>query len=57
MILIFQPIRRNNGQAKTSFMDIYNILENPKWKEKMKKNFRWNREEIVNKKTNSHNKE
>ena len=40
-------------QAKTSFMDIYNILENPKWKEKMKKNFRWNREEIVNKKTNS----
>lgn len=40
-------------QAKTSFNDIWNILENPKWKDKMKKNFRWNREEIVNKKTNS----
>ena len=40
-------------QSKTSFMDIYNILENPKWKDKMKKNFRWNREEIVNRKTNS----
>lgn len=40
-------------QAKTSFMDIWNILENPKWKDKMKRNFRWNREEIVNKKTNS----
>ena len=40
-------------QAKTSFMDIWNILENPKWKDKMKKNFRWNREEIISKKTNS----
>ena len=40
-------------QAKTSFNDIWNILENPKWKSKMKSNFRWNREEIVNKKTNS----
>ena len=40
-------------QAKTSFMDIWNILENPKWRDKMKKNFKWNREEIINLKTNS----
>lgn len=40
-------------QAKTTFNDIYNILEDPKWKNKMKKNFYWNKEKIVNLKTNS----
>lgn len=40
-------------QAKTSFFDIYNILENPKYTKKLKKHFYWNKEEIVNKKTNS----
>lgn len=38
-------------QAKTSFKDIYNMLEaNEK---KMKKYFRWNKEEIINLKTRS----
>lgn len=40
-------------QAKTTFMDIYNILEDPKFKKKMKKNFYWNKEEIINLKTKS----
>lgn len=38
-------------QAKTSFMDIYEVLENPKNKAKMKKHFYWNKEMIQNKKT------
>lgn len=38
-------------QAKTSFMDIYNVLENPKNKTKMKKHFYWNKEQIQNRKT------
>ena len=38
-------------QAKTSFMDIYEVLENPKNKDKMKKHFYWNKEMIQNKKT------
>ena len=38
-------------QAKTSFDEIYNILENPKWRKLFEKNFRWNKTEIVNKKT------
>lgn len=38
-------------QAKTSFDEIYNILENPKFRKKFEKNFRWNKTEIVNKKT------
>lgn len=40
-------------QAKTSFDEIYNILENPKWKDKFKKNFRWSKTEILNLKTRS----
>lgn len=40
-------------QAKTSFDEIYNILENPKWRKLFEKNFRWNKTEIVNKKTQS----
>lgn len=38
-------------QAKTSFDEIYNILENPKWRKKFEKNFRWTKTEIQNKKT------
>ena len=38
-------------QAKTSFDEIYNVLENPKWKKKFEANFRWNKTEIQNKKT------
>lgn len=40
-------------QAKTSFDEIYNILENPKFRKKFEKNFHWNKTEIVNKKTRS----
>lgn len=40
-------------QAKTTFNEIYNILENPKYKKKFEKNFYWNQTKIVNKKTNS----
>lgn len=40
-------------QAKTSFDEIYNVLENPKWKNKFEKNFRWTKTEIQNKKTRS----
>jgi len=40
-------------QAKTSFDEIYNILENPKWRKKFEKNFHWNKTEIVNLKTRS----
>lgn len=40
-------------QARTSFDEIYNILENPKWRKKFEKNFRWTKTEIVNKKTRS----
>lgn len=40
-------------QAKTSFDEIYNILENPKWRKKFEKNFRWNLTEIINLKTRS----
>lgn len=40
-------------QAKTSFDEIYNILENPKWRKKFEKNFRWTKTEIQNKKTRS----
>lgn len=38
-------------QAKTSFDEIYNILENPKYRKKFEKNFRWTKTEIQNKKT------
>lgn len=40
-------------QAKTSFDEIYNILENPKWIKLFKKHFRWNKTEIQNIKTRS----
>ena len=40
-------------QAKTTFNDIYNILEDPKYTKKMKRNFYWNKEEIINLKTKS----
>lgn len=40
-------------QAMTSFNEIYEILENPKWRKKFEKNFRWNKTEIVNLKTRS----
>lgn len=43
----------SEDQAKTTFMDIYNILEDPKLTKKMKKNFYWNKEEIINLKTKS----
>lgn len=40
-------------QAKTSFDEIYNILENPKYNKLFKKHFRWNKTEIQNVKTRS----
>lgn len=40
-------------QAKTSFDEIYNILETPKWRKLFEKNFYWNKTEIQNKKTKS----
>lgn len=44
----------NSGaQARTTFDEIFNILENPKWRKKFEKNFRWNRNEIQNIKTKS----
>lgn len=43
----------SEDQAKTSFDDIYNILENPKYKAKLEKHFRWNKTEIQNRKTRS----
>lgn len=41
----------SEDQAKTTFMDVYNILENNKTR--MSKHFKWNLEEIKNLKTNS----
>ena len=43
----------SEDQAKTTFDDIYNILENPKWTKKLKKFFRWTKTEIENLQTNS----
>ena len=40
-------------QAKTSFDEIYDILENPKYIKLFKKNFQWNKTEIQNLKTRS----
>lgn len=40
-------------QAKTSFDEIYNILENPKFRKKFEKHFSWNKTEIQNLKTRS----
>lgn len=41
----------SEDQAKTSFEELYNILENPKYSKKFKANFRWNLTEIKNRKT------
>lgn len=38
-------------QARTTFDEIYNILENPKHRKKLEKHFRWTKTEIQNKKT------
>ena len=43
----------SEDQAKTTFNDIYNILEDPKYAKKMKRNFYWNKKEIINLKTKS----
>ncbi len=43
----------SEDQAKTSFDEIYNILENPKHIKLFKKHFRWNKTEIQNIKTRS----
>lgn len=40
-------------QARTSFDDLYNVLENPKYTAKLSKFFRWTREEIQCKTTKS----
>lgn len=40
-------------QAMTSFNEIHDILENPKWTKFFKKFFRWNKTEIVNLQTRS----
>ena len=40
-------------QAKTTFDEIYNILENPAYRKIFEKNFRWTKTEIQNKKTRS----
>ena len=40
-------------QAMTTFKEIYNVLENPKYKKLFEKNFYWNQTLIRNKKTNS----
>lgn len=43
----------SEDQARTSFDDIWNVLENPKFKKVFEKNFRWNRTVIENIKTKS----
>lgn len=44
----------NSGsQAKTTFDEIINILENPKFRKKFEKNFKWNQNVITNLKTKS----
>lgn len=43
----------SEDQAKTSFMDILNVLENPKYRKLFEHNFRWNLTVIENKKTKS----
>lgn len=46
-------VANSEEQAKISFNDIYNILNNTKYKKKFKKNFYWNKEQITNLKTHS----
>ncbi len=43
----------SEDQAKTSFDEIYDILENPQYNKLFKKHFRWNKTEIQNRKTRS----
>lgn len=43
----------SEDQAKITFDDIYEILENPKFKKKFQKNFKWTQTKITNIKTNS----
>ena len=43
----------SEDQAKTSFDDIWNILENSGQRRRFQKGFRWNKEEIVCRSTNS----
>lgn len=43
----------SEDQAKTSFDEIYDVLENPKFIKLFKKHFRWNKTEIQNIKTRS----
>lgn len=45
-------IANNEEQAKTSFFDVYNVLED--FKSKMKKIFSWTKKKITNKRTNSY---
>lgn len=40
-------------QAKTSFDELINVLENPKFRKKFEKNFRWTQTVIENRKTRS----
>ena len=46
-------VANTEDQAKTSFNDVYNVLTKPELKNKMRKNFYWNKECITNLKTNS----
>lgn len=43
----------SEDQAKTSFDEIWNVLENPKFRKIFEHNFRWNRTVIENKRTKS----
>lgn len=43
----------SEDQARTSFDEIWEILENPKFRKKFEKNFRWNRTVIENIRTRS----
>ena len=43
----------SEDQARTSFDELYDILENPKHRDRFKKNFYWNKTEIINRKTRS----
>ena len=43
----------SEDQAKTSFVEIYDILETPKFSKIFRKHFRWNKTEIQNIKTRS----
>jgi phage terminase large subunit-like protein len=46
-------VATSEDQAKTSFLDVYNVLENPKNKERLKKAFYRSKVEIKNNATNS----